>query len=753
MNFPNSPTIGDTYTYGSKTWKWSGVVWELIPTPLTATDIPNLDTSKIVSGVFGVARGGVGISSLTAGNYLRAASSSTYEQRTAAQVLSDIGGLAASSYTAADMLSKLLTVGGASSALDADLLDGQHGAYYLNASNLASGSVPNARISQSSVTQHGSTVGNAIFALTNPSAVRYLRINADNTVSALDAATFLAAIGGGGGGGGGGVDLTTNQTIAGVKTFTDTPIVSSGGISIHALSGGLDNANLALRDHTGTLKGLVWWNRPTDELMLRSAGASDKNVVIGQTNISYDGNVIWHAGNVAATKTALGLTGTNSGDQTTITGNAGSATILQNARTIAISGPVTGTATSFNGSANITIPVTALDVGHANVTGTLAVARGGTGLSSYTTGNYINASGATTLQQRTPAQVLSDIGGAPLASPSFTGNVVSAGSISATSGNITSPQNFLTSTANVVVAPGSSGNVILRPAGAGSSTGELNVSTGGVTWNGSALVTLANSSTWTGSQVFGNNAGTRSVRVGGNASGSGGGSFLACDVGASTACIAIGNRSAIFGGTYDATPVIYVPGTLLQFDVGGGIRTTIESNGNVQTIGTFRSTGQVVAPSTGEGTELYYLSGVGYLIAYDRGGASWKPMSVYGSTVNFYAGGSLRGTVTADGVSDQRGNLRDIPVTVRNASASFTSADRGCAIVKDNTSSYNWTIDTSGAAGWSITVINAGTTGLVTIVRSGVSLTDEYGTNADFALGIGQSRTLLCLSSTVWRVL
>ena len=49
----------------------------------------------------------------------------------------------------------------------------------------------------------------------------------------------------------------------------------------------------------------------------------------------------------------------------------------------------------------------------ANITsGTLAVARGGTGIASYGTGNYIRASAATTLQQRTPAEVLSDIGAA-----------------------------------------------------------------------------------------------------------------------------------------------------------------------------------------------------------------------------------------------------------------------------------------------------------------------------------------------------
>ena len=46
---------------------------------------------------------------------------------------------------------------------------------------------------------------------------------------------------------------------------------------------------------------------------------------------------------------------------TTTTGNAGSATKLQTARTIALSGGATGTATSFNGSANITIPITSID--------------------------------------------------------------------------------------------------------------------------------------------------------------------------------------------------------------------------------------------------------------------------------------------------------------------------------------------------------------------------------------------------------
>ena len=59
-------------------------------------------------------------------------------------------------------------------------------------------------------------------------------------------------------------------------------------------------------------------------------------------------------------------------------GTATAATKLATARNIAISGGATGTATAFDGSANITIPITALNMGQASA-GTLAIARGGTG--------------------------------------------------------------------------------------------------------------------------------------------------------------------------------------------------------------------------------------------------------------------------------------------------------------------------------------------------------------------------------------
>lgn len=59
-----------------------------------------------------------------------------------------------SGYTAADVLAKLLTVDGAGSGLDADLLDGQSSAFYQTATNLTAGTIPDARIASTGVTQH-----------------------------------------------------------------------------------------------------------------------------------------------------------------------------------------------------------------------------------------------------------------------------------------------------------------------------------------------------------------------------------------------------------------------------------------------------------------------------------------------------------------------------------------------------------------------------------------------------------------------
>ena len=80
----------------------------------------------------------------------------------------------------------------------------------------------------------GTTVGKALFNLTNPSAIRFIRINTDNTVTARTADEFRSDIGAGTGSGSVtsvGVSVPTGLSVSG------SPVTSSGTIAISYSSG------------------------------------------------------------------------------------------------------------------------------------------------------------------------------------------------------------------------------------------------------------------------------------------------------------------------------------------------------------------------------------------------------------------------------------------------------------------------------------------------------------------------------------
>lgn len=78
------------------------------------------------------------------------------------------------------------------------------------------------------------TVGSNLFTLPNPSAVRYVQLNADNTVTVMDAATFRSAIGAGTGGGSvtsvSGTGTTSGLTLSGTVTTTGS-LTLSGNVN------------------------------------------------------------------------------------------------------------------------------------------------------------------------------------------------------------------------------------------------------------------------------------------------------------------------------------------------------------------------------------------------------------------------------------------------------------------------------------------------------------------------------------------
>jgi hypothetical protein len=187
------------------------------------------------------------------------------------------------------------------------------------------------------------------------------------------------------------VAISTTLNIAGttgtdaIALATDTLTINGSGPISTAVNSATNTLTISAADATTSAKGIASFDAASfavssGAVSIKAGGVTNTQLVnssitLGSTSVALG----------ASTTTLAGLTSVTSTNFVgALSGNATTATTLQTARTIAISGPITGTATSFDGSANITIPVTALDVGHANVTGTLPVARGGTGVTTST---------------------------------------------------------------------------------------------------------------------------------------------------------------------------------------------------------------------------------------------------------------------------------------------------------------------------------------------------------------------------------
>jgi hypothetical protein len=214
------------------------------------------------------------------------------------------------------------------------------------------------------------TVGGNFFTLTNPTAITFPRINANNTVSALDAATFRTAIGAG----------TGSGTVTGVTATA--PVASSGGtapaISLNAAYGDTLNpyasktANFVLAAPNG------------------AAGVPTFRAIVAADIPTLNQNTTGTAANVTGV-VAIANGGTG-------------ASTRQNAMD-ALAGSVTsGQYLRGNGTDVLMSAIQAADVPTlnqnttgtaANVTGVVAAANGGTGLSVVgTTGNVLTSNGS-----------------------------------------------------------------------------------------------------------------------------------------------------------------------------------------------------------------------------------------------------------------------------------------------------------------------------------------------------------------------
>jgi hypothetical protein len=164
-----------------------------------------------------------------------------------------------------------------------------------------------------------------MFTLTNPSAITFPRFNADNTVSALDAASFRTAIGAGTGGGS--VTSVSGAGTVNGLTLTGT-VTTSGSLTLGGTLSGI--ANSALTNSSITINGSA----------ISLGGSVSVGTVTSASVVSANG----FAGTVANATTTPAITLT-----TTITGLLkGNGTAISAATAdvdyIAPSAPVTKTA-------------------------------------------------------------------------------------------------------------------------------------------------------------------------------------------------------------------------------------------------------------------------------------------------------------------------------------------------------------------------------------------------------------------------
>jgi hypothetical protein len=251
------------------------------------------------------------------------------------------------------------------------------------------------------------------------------------------------------------ITLTQNSTLS----FSATPLVGSYG-TVVLTQDGTGNRTITLPSIVGVTNKVL--GSASNTTVSLSTAASAKDIL----NFYYDGtNCYWNIGqgygNTAAAGLILTTTGTGAATLSGTTLNIPSVSSTVNAGslsgTIAVANGGTGVTTS-TGTGNVvlssspTLITPALGTPSAvvltsatglplttGVTGTLAVGNGGTGATTLT--GYIKGTGTTAMTASANIPVADITGAAPLASPTFTGTVttstINTGALSASS--VTTP--------------------------------------------------------------------------------------------------------------------------------------------------------------------------------------------------------------------------------------------------------------------------------------------------------------------------
>jgi len=331
------------------------------------------------------------------------------------------------------------------------------------------------------------TLGSNLFTITNPSAIRFPRFNADNTVSSLDAASFRTAIGAGTSSTTGTVtSVATSGTVSGL-TLTGGPITTTGTITLGGTLAVLPSNFASQTAKTVLAAPNAAAGVPTFRLLVASDIPTLNQNTTGTAAISTAATVTTSATASAfkvpfanTTASTTGNYGLLQDSEATFTYNPSTNTLVAGTFSGALSGNAT-TATTATNATNVAVTTSttssAFKVPFANTT---ASTTDNYGLLQDSTATFTYNPSTNTLVAGTFSGALS--GNATTATTATTANALNtanaySGTVFRSSNGIT--VNSATISANYTIAVGDNG-----------------ISAGPVTVNSGITVTVSSGSRW-----------------------------------------------------------------------------------------------------------------------------------------------------------------------------------------------------------------------------------------------------------------
>jgi hypothetical protein len=173
------------------------------------------------------------------------------------------------------------------------------------------------------------TVGDNFFTLTNPSAITFVQINADNSITTMDAPTFRTAIGAGTGGGS---VTSVAMTVPTGLSISGSPITSSGTLAVTFTAGYSIPTTASQTNWDSAYTQRLQWDGGSTNLVAATGRTSLGGTTVGQnmftlTNPSaitfprFNADNTVSALDAASFRTAIGA-GTGSGTVTSVTGTS-----------------------------------------------------------------------------------------------------------------------------------------------------------------------------------------------------------------------------------------------------------------------------------------------------------------------------------------------------------------------------------------------------------------------------------------------